>query len=112
MDEVKDLEKKGELSQDDSRRMQSDIQKNTDESIEEISQIAQNKENELMEVWKILENYSSEILKDKILKVFDSSNLSMPNHVGIIMDGNRRWAAENRKLFFLDTKKALKILKP
>mgnify|MGYP003315023532 CR=1 FL=1 len=30
--------------------MQSDIQKNTDESIEEISQIAQNKENELMEV--------------------------------------------------------------
>ena len=42
MDEVKDLEKKGELSQDDSRRMQSDIQKNTDESIEEISQIAQN----------------------------------------------------------------------
>tara|TARA_Y100000816_G_scaffold75285_1_gene50916 strand:+ start:2530 stop:3090 length:561 start_codon:yes stop_codon:yes gene_type:complete len=50
MDEVKDLEKKGELSQDDSRRMQSDIQKNTDESIEEISQIAQNKENELMEV--------------------------------------------------------------
>ena len=50
MDEVKDLEKKGELSQDDSRRIQSDIQKNTDNSIEEISQIAQNKENELMEV--------------------------------------------------------------
>ena len=57
MDEVKDLEEKGELSQDDSRRMQSDIQKNTDESIEEISQIAQNKENELMEVkkfWKTI----------------------------------------------------------
>ena len=50
MDDVKNLEKRSELSQDDSRRIQSDIQKNTDESIEEISQIAQNKENELMEV--------------------------------------------------------------
>ena len=110
MDEVKDLEKKGELSQDESRRMQSDIQKNTDESIEEISQIAQNKENELMEVWKILENYSSEILKDKILKIFDSSNLSMPNHVGIIMDGNRRWAAENRKPVFFGHKEGTRNL--
>ena len=50
MDEIKVLEKNGELSQDDSRRLQSEIQKNTDKSIEDISQISQNKENELMEV--------------------------------------------------------------
>ena len=50
MDEVKESEKKGEISQDDSRRLQSEIQKNTDKSIEDISQISQNKENELMEV--------------------------------------------------------------
>ena len=50
MDEIKLLEKNGELSQDDSRRLQSEIQKNTDKSIEDISQISQNKENELMEV--------------------------------------------------------------
>ena len=50
MDEIKELEKNGELSQDDSRRLQSEIQKNTDKSIEDISQISQNKENELMEV--------------------------------------------------------------
>ena len=50
MDEIKDLEKNGEISQDDSRRVQSEIQKNTDKSIDDISQIAQNKENELMEV--------------------------------------------------------------
>ena len=50
MDEVKESEKNGEISQDDSRRIQSEIQKNTDKSIEDISQISQNKENELMEV--------------------------------------------------------------
>ena len=57
-----------------------------------------------------MENYSSEILKDKILKIFDSSNLSMPNHVGIIMDGNRRWAAENRKPVFFGHKEGTKNL--
>jgi len=57
-----------------------------------------------------LENNSSEILKDKILKVFDSSNLSMPNHVGIIMDGNRRWAAENKKPVFFGHKEGTKNL--
>ena len=50
MDEIKVLEKNGELSQDDSRRLQSEIQKNTDKSIEDNSQLSQNKENELMEV--------------------------------------------------------------
>ena len=110
MDEIKVLEKNGELSQDDSRRLQSEIQKNTDKSIEDISQISQNKENELMEVWKILDNDSSEILKEKIQEIFKSSKLSVPNHVGFIMDGNRRWAAENKKPVFYGHKEGTKNL--
>ena len=50
MDEVKLLEKSSEISQDDSRRLQSEIQKNTDDNIDLISSISQEKENELMEV--------------------------------------------------------------
>ena len=50
MEEVKDLEKDGDLSQDESRRYQTEIQKETDSTIENISNISQHKENELMEV--------------------------------------------------------------
>ena len=50
MDEIKESEKNGDISQDESRRLQSEIQKNTDKSIDDISKISQNKENELMEV--------------------------------------------------------------
>ena len=57
-----------------------------------------------------MENNSSEILKDKILEIFKSSKLSVPNHVGIIMDGNRRWAAENKKPVFFGHKEGTKNL--
>ena len=50
MEEVKDLEKDGGLSQDESRRYQTEIQKDTDSTIENISSISQHKENDLMEV--------------------------------------------------------------
>ncbi len=50
MEEVKDLEKEGSLSQDESRRYQTEIQKETDSTIENISNISQRKETELMEV--------------------------------------------------------------
>ena len=50
MDEIKLLEKSSEISQDDSRRFQSEIQKSTDDNIDIISNISQEKENELMEV--------------------------------------------------------------
>jgi len=50
MDEIKLLEKSSEISQDDSRRFQSEIQKSTDDNIDLISNISQEKENELMEV--------------------------------------------------------------
>ena len=110
MDEIKELEKNGDMSQDESRRIQSEIQKNTDKSIDDISQISQNKENELMEVWKILANDSSENLKSRIQEIFKSSKLSIPNHVGFIMDGNRRWASENKKPVYYGHKEGTKNL--
>ena len=110
MDEIKELEKNGDISQDESRRLQSEIQKNTDKSIDDISQISQNKENELMEVWKILANDSSENLKSRIQEIFKSSKLSIPNHVGFIMDGNRRWASENKKPVYYGHKEGTKNL--
>ena len=57
-----------------------------------------------------MDNNSSKILKDKILEIFKSSKLSVPNHVGIIMDGNRRWAAENKKPVFFGHKEGTKNL--
>lgn len=50
MDEIKLLEKSSDISQDESRSLQSQIQKITDESIELLSEISKEKENELMEV--------------------------------------------------------------
>jgi len=50
MDEIKLLEKSSDISQDESRSLQSQIQKITDESVELISEISKEKENELMEV--------------------------------------------------------------
>ena len=50
MDEVKELEKSGDISQDESRRIQTEIQKTTDSTIDQISSISQEKEKELMEI--------------------------------------------------------------
>ncbi len=47
---VKDLEKKGELSQDDARRHAKEIQDRTDEAIEEIDGVLARKEAEILEV--------------------------------------------------------------
>lgn len=49
-DHMKDLEKKHEVSEDDSKRGQEDIQKLTDKYIKEVDQIMNNKEQEIMEV--------------------------------------------------------------
>lgn len=49
-DQLKDFEKQGEISEDDTRRGQEDIQKLTDKSIKEIDTIAEHKEAEIMEV--------------------------------------------------------------
>ena len=57
-----------------------------------------------------MDNNSSDILKDDIKEIFKSSELDVPNHVGIIMDGNRRWAVENKKPVFLGHKEGTKNL--
>ncbi|MBD1371475.1 ribosome recycling factor [Hazenella sp. IB182357] len=49
-DEVKKLEKNGEIPEDDARRGQEDIQKLTDRLIKEVDQIVSDKEKEIMEV--------------------------------------------------------------
>lgn len=49
-DMVKDLEKENEISEDDSRRAQDEIQKITDSYIKEIDQVIVKKEEEVLEV--------------------------------------------------------------
>ena len=47
---IKDLEKKGDLSEDDARRQQKEVQERTDEAIGEIEGILKRKEAEILEV--------------------------------------------------------------
>jgi ribosome recycling factor len=47
---IKQLEKAGEISEDERRRAQDEIQELTDEKIKDIDDILQNKEKEIMEV--------------------------------------------------------------
>ncbi len=49
-DSLKSMEKKGDISEDDSRRFQDEIQKLTDKYIEEVDEVLQNKEKEILEV--------------------------------------------------------------
>ena len=49
-DLFKQQQKKGELSEDESRRLQEEIQKLTDKYIKEIDQLVANKEQEIMQV--------------------------------------------------------------
>jgi ribosome recycling factor len=49
-DEVKKLEKNGEVSEDAARRMQDEIQKLTDKFIKEVDKIVDNKEKEILEI--------------------------------------------------------------
>jgi ribosome recycling factor len=49
-DELKKLQKDGELAEDDARRATDDVQKKTDKYVAEIDTLCKNKEKELMEV--------------------------------------------------------------
>lgn len=49
-DSIKKQEKNGEISEDDSRRVQDDVQKLTDKFINNIDEVLANKEKEIMEV--------------------------------------------------------------
>ena len=48
-DEIKALEKKGDLPEDDSRRLQEEMQKLTDKYIGQVDEILERKEKEIME---------------------------------------------------------------
>lgn len=49
-DQLKDLLKDGEISEDDNRKGQEDVQKTTDKYIKEIDKVVDTKEKEIMEV--------------------------------------------------------------
>lgn len=49
-DELKKMEKNGEISEDTSRRGQEEIQKTTDRFIKEVDQVVSDKEKEIMEI--------------------------------------------------------------
>jgi len=49
-DEIKRMEKSGDISQDDSRRLQDEIQELTNEYVEKVNEILLAKEQEIMEV--------------------------------------------------------------
>ncbi|MFD2208856.1 ribosome recycling factor [Virgibacillus halophilus] len=49
-DQLKKLEKNGDITEDDSRVSQDEVQKATDKFVADIDQLAKNKENEIMEV--------------------------------------------------------------
>ncbi|PKM80874.1 MAG: ribosome recycling factor [Firmicutes bacterium HGW-Firmicutes-14] len=49
-DQLKDFEKEGEISEDETRRGQEEVQKTTDKYVKEVDQVLENKEKEIMEV--------------------------------------------------------------
>lgn len=49
-DNLKKMEKSGEITEDDLRALQDDVQKSTDEYITKIEEVAKNKEKEILEV--------------------------------------------------------------
>ncbi|NLO88904.1 MAG: ribosome recycling factor [Clostridia bacterium] len=49
-EEIKAMEKAGEISQDDSRRLQGEVQELTDKYIEKVNEVLELKEKEIMEV--------------------------------------------------------------
>lgn len=49
-EEIRKLEKSGDISEDDFHRVQADIQKQTDDYIKTIDELLENKEKEIMEV--------------------------------------------------------------
>ena len=49
-DEIKSLEKQKEISEDEAKKAQDDVQKITDKYIAEVDKITDNKEKEIMEV--------------------------------------------------------------
>ncbi len=85
MDAFKKMEKASEITEDDLKQMEKDLQKLTDESSKKIDELLARKEKELME--------------DLMAEVRTGTHTAgwvgdPPRHIAIIMDGNGRWATE------------------
>jgi ribosome recycling factor len=50
MEELKRLEKDGEISQDDHKKLETDVQGFTDQSVKKIDEVLKTKEQEIMQV--------------------------------------------------------------
>ena len=93
-----------DISEDDERRAQDDIQKATDKAVAEVDKMLQVKEAELMAVWSFRSKLASYINHTTIgvfVAFFSSATKSipigtdMPQHIAVIMDGNGRWARKS-----------------
>ena len=98
MEDIKKAEKAKEISEDDRKTYEEDIQKLTDKYIKDVDGVAADKEKELMEIWFLALDYSKALFLRSFMNYYEQLDLSnIPKHIGIIMDGNGRWA-KNRKM--------------
>ena len=86
---LKDLLKKKEVSEDDERRAQDEVQKLTDRYIAEIDKLLQQKEADLMAGLA-----RRAPMFDELDPRDSRARSAVPRHVAIIMDGNGRWAKQ------------------
>mgnify|MGYP003318644771 CR=1 FL=1 len=59
MDKLKDMKKKSEITEDDLKEGEKQIQDKTDKYIKEIEAISADKEKEIMEIWVWVSSYRS-----------------------------------------------------
>ena len=90
MDTIKKLEKNHEISEDDQKRMDNDVQKATDAMISEIDQLLAGRKRKSSPFSR---NWTDLMSNAAVPATEGSDQPDTPLHVAIIMDGNGRWAA-------------------
>ncbi len=85
IDKLKAMKKDGELTEDDLKQGEKKAQDLTDKYIKEVESVSAVKQKEILEMYMAF--FSKK--KDEQIEVTD---LNLPSHIGIIMDGNGRWA--------------------
>ena len=92
LSDSKELLKEKEISEDDDRKMQDDVQKFTDVFVSKVDELIKIKETELME-----------------FQILPNANLVIPKHIAIVMDGNGRWAKAQGKPRTFGHKKGVSV---
>ena len=95
IDKLKKEQKNGELTEDELKAAETDMQTLTDKYIGEVNKILDAKEKEIME---------SEMADEK-------QPDQMCRHIAVIMDGNGRWAKQRGKIRSFGHKEGLKATK-